>query len=238
MKAFRAAVLAATLIGLSSAASADVIGFSAGIGYWGQEPSGTVTPGKNSDQWDVKDDFNLDSDHAAFVWAALEHPIPVLPNIRLEYTPMSLTGDGHPSRTLTFEGTPYTAADNIHADFTLNQTDVILYYELLDNWVNLDVGVDGKYVDGETKVRSQTGARMDNVSFSGVLPLLYVNARFDIPATGIFLGYPGQRLGLFRQPNRRLAGQRGLQLRHIQHRGRLAGRAGQAQGRGQRGRRH
>ena len=187
MKIIRTTMLAAALVGLSSAASADVIGFSAGIGYWGQAPSGTIDPGNNSGQWDVKDDFGLDNDHKAFVWAALEHPIPVLPNIRLEYTPMALTGNGTLSQSIEFQGTTYNASENVHSELTLNQTDIILYYELLDNWVNLDVGLNAKYVDGKAKVvGDQSGT--EDVTFKGLLPLLYVNARFDIPATGLFLG--------------------------------------------------
>jgi len=78
--------------------------------------------------------------------------------------------------------------------------DLALYYELLDNWVNLDVGVNVKYVDGSISVKSDRG-RSEATDFQVPIPMLYAKARFDVPTTdlsfqveGNYVTYDGNTL--------------------------------------------
>jgi len=86
----------------------------------------------------------------------------------------------------------------------LDQTDAVLYYEILDNWVTLDLGLDFKFIDGSAEV-SGHGQRTKE-SFSATIPMLYANAQFELPFTNFTatVGYEsdiglGALLGLRQQ---------------------------------------
>ncbi len=61
----------------------------------------------------------------------------------------------------------------------------MLYYELLDNRVNLDIGVDLKRFDGEV---SLSGASTTSATIDEVIPLFYPSARYDLPYPGFYVG--------------------------------------------------
>jgi outer membrane protein len=69
--------------------------------------------------------------------------------------------------------------------FDLNNQDIVLYYQLLNNWVDLDMGVDLKRFDGQI---SQTGATGSSIEVDETIPLLYLSARVDLPVNGLYVG--------------------------------------------------
>ncbi len=168
---------------LPFAAVADFIGFAVGAAYWNPKPGGDVSYrdfGKN----DFRNDLNLDDSGENILWAAIEHPLPVLPNVKLVKTSLDLEGD---NGTLRADfGEVSAGVPGIDSQLTLDQIDVILYYEILDNWINLDLGVDIRVFDGSTRISGYDLSTREEVSTT--VPLLYGNARFDLPFTGFFAG--------------------------------------------------
>lgn len=162
-------------------ASADVLGVGANISYWDSDLSGEA--GKNNDVVDVENDLDLDSDTNANLSAYFEHPVPVLPNVRLNFTRIEQSGRGELSTQFDL------VSGEVDSDFDLDQFDVTLYYEVLDNWVNLDLGVTARNLDGELIVReTTTGGQVSETEVSGVVPMGYLAARFDLPLTGVSVG--------------------------------------------------
>ncbi|MBJ7299970.1 TIGR04219 family outer membrane beta-barrel protein [Marinobacter salarius] len=164
-------------------AIADVVGVGASVSYWDSDLSGKA--GKNNDVVDVENDLDLESDTNANLSAYLEHPVPVLPNVRLNYTRIEQSGRGELSTG--FDSVP--GAAEVDSDLDLNQFDVTLYYEVLDNWANLDLGVTARNLDGELIVREQaTNGQVSKTEVDGVIPMGYLAARFDLPFTGVSVG--------------------------------------------------
>lgn len=162
-------------------AAADVVGVGANVSYWDSDLSGKA--GKNNDVVDVENDLNLDSDTNANLSAYLEHPVPVLPNVRLNYTRIEQSGDGEVSTQFDL------VSGDVESDLDLSQFDVTLYYEVLDNWANLDLGVTARDLDGELIVREKTtNGRVSKTEINGVVPMGYLAARFDLPFTGVSVG--------------------------------------------------
>jgi len=59
----------------------------------------------------------------------------------------------------------------------LDQTDIILYYEILDNdLVSFDIGLNARSIDGSASVNSNP------TNFSGTIPMLYAAAEIGLPA--------------------------------------------------------
>ncbi len=69
--------------------------------------------------------------------------------------------------------------------FDLDHEDIVLYYQLLNNWIDLDMGVDLKRFDGQV---SQAGPTGNSIDVDETIPLLYLSARVDLPINGLYLG--------------------------------------------------
>lgn len=157
-----------------SAMSATILGFQAGGGSWEHDPSGsikTVLDGASAGA-DLKNDLGLSEESEGYVYFIVEHPVPIIPNFK--YVSTKLTSSGSGVVNFTFDGTPYTAGVNTKID--LNQDDFILYYEVLDNVVSLDVGLNAKKIDGQVVIDT------DITTFSETIPMLYAAAEIMLPA--------------------------------------------------------
>ena len=174
-----AAVLAAPMV------HADVIGLGANVSYWDSDLSGDVRNG--GDVVDVEDDLDLSSDSNANLNAYIEHPIPLLPNVRLNYTKIEQSGRGE--LTADFDNIPVAVGGTeVQSDLDLTQLDLTLYYEVLDNWANLDLGLTARDLDGELTVQEVAGAAVSETKVDAVIPMGYLAARFDLPFTGVSVG--------------------------------------------------
>jgi len=151
-------------------AHADTLGFVVGAGSWGQSASGTLAAPP------VASTTFTDGASSTIMWAAFEHPIPVLPNFK-------------------YVQLPVTASNSSGDSLTLNQTDMIFYYEVLDNWISVDVGLNIKSIDGSITASSVTQP------FSAPIPMGYVKGSVEIPTTNVTVGAELSTLGGFTDTN-------------------------------------
>lgn len=186
-KILPAAIVALTSFGLHSTASADTLGFRVGGYSWTQEYSGDIqTDGLFDTSIDLNDDLGFDDDSGTVLYVALEHPVPLLPNILIQQTEMEIQESTTLSREIVFDGTTYSVSEAIDSDSDLSHTDATLYYEILDNWVNLDIGLTIRQFDGGISLESAT--EFEEEELEEVIPMLYLAARFDLPLTGLYVG--------------------------------------------------
>ena len=181
--------LAAIAATATSFANADtVLGVYAGFGSWDASYDGKI--GDPTDislkELGVKDHKN------SFYYVALEHPIPIIPNIRLAHTEISRKQTATISRSFEYGDVMYSANDTVKSEFDLTHTDVTLYYEILDNWVNLDLGLTARMFDGFVYAASTTNtSKNKKEKVDETLPMLYAKAQFDLPLTGLSVGVEG-----------------------------------------------
>ncbi len=155
--------------------SATILGIQAGGGSWKHDPSGSIRTSADGVgiSADLKNDLNLAEESEGYAYFILEHPVPLIPNFKYVNTKLKSSGAG--AINFDFNGTPYGAA-GVNTTLDLSNTDHILYYEVLDNVVSFDIGLNAKKVDGQAIVDA------DVVSFSGTIPMLYVAAEIALPA--------------------------------------------------------
>ncbi|AZT84142.1 TIGR04219 family outer membrane beta-barrel protein [Marinobacter sp. NP-4(2019)] len=166
-------------------ASADVVGLGANVSYWDSDLSGKAA--SNGDVVDVENDLDLSSDSNANLSAYIEHPIPLLPNVRLNYTTIEQSGRGELGAN--FDNIiVLSGVTEVQSDLDLDQLDLTLYYEILDNWVNLDLGLTVRDMDGELTVQEVNGTAASESEIDAVVPMGYLAARFDLPLTGVSVG--------------------------------------------------
>jgi len=174
------------VLGMTSV-RADFVGFKIGASYWEPDLSGSVTGDTVGDTpINLVGDLGLDSPSPSNLVLTLEHPIPLLPNIRFQSLELDSTGSNVilPADALIFNGVSYSGT--VTSTFDLSHNDIVLYYEILDNWVNLDIGLDIKIFDGDVILTD--AAFTDTVLIDETIPLLYLSARFDLPFSGFYIG--------------------------------------------------
>ena len=187
-------VLAASL--LSTSAYADVLGVSASLAYWSPDTSGTIQSGGNPIE--VDKDLGLGRDDSAIFTAVFEHPVPIIPNFRFQYSDMDQVA--YSTSNFNFKGENYNG--RVQTSLDLTNYDFTLYYEVLDNWVNLDVGLTAKVFDGILMLREQdpdpvTGAYSSNrTDIDDIIPMLYGSAVFELPITSLSMGVEGSAISI------------------------------------------
>ncbi len=151
-------VLTALCLASVNVSAAMVLGFGAEVDYYNPTASGDFNYQTTTTH------FNDQSELGYQIGLYLEHPLPLLPNIRLDFTPES-----------SFSGSDGAGGTN---KVSLDQTDITPYYEILDNVVDLDIGVTFKVLDGKVE-----GAL--NREFSEVIPMAYLGAGINLVGTGL-----------------------------------------------------
>ena len=173
----------------ASAAQADTIfGVYAGAGTWEQNFSGDVTSGTTV--VNVESDLGVDDDRNNVLYVALEHPLPILPNLRLQRFKMDVEGANTLVRNIEFNGQAFAVSDDVTTMVDLTQTDLLFYYEVLDNTVSLDLGIVVSNMEGELAVEGSTDSA--EADFDEFIPMAYGKVRADLPATGLWVAAEAQ----------------------------------------------
>ena len=169
---------------LSPTALADtVLGIYAGAATWQSSLSGDFNSEDQSDI-DTEDQLGLDDEDANTFYVALEHPIPLVPNVKLRRTELDYSERTALVAPVTFEGQTFSGTTESTID--LSHTDGTLYYELLDNVVSLDVGLTARVFDG--KVELADADSKESIDLDATLPMLYGAVLAKLPLTGLYAG--------------------------------------------------
>ena len=165
---------------MATSANADFLRVEGAVGAWNSSPTGDISYAKNS--FNLADAAGLNDSTNMYAWIYLKHPIPIVPNLRLEYADPSFDGK---VASITWNGENYA---NVNNTLSLTQYDAILYYNLLDNtfWMTIDLGLDVKFIEGNYKIDADiSGSAAVNQDLHLVMPLAYARGRVQIPVTNI-----------------------------------------------------
>ena len=149
-----------------------ILGVYAGVSHWQHDLS---------DELDTVLEQTGSSETGNVFYFALEHPVPFLPNLKLQRNDIkgNIRGD--------FDITDFVGVINqdeiIAARADLSHTDLMLYYEVLDNWLNLDVGLAFKQFDGRSVFRAGDTS-VGTFDLDDLVPMLYGKGQVDLPFTG------------------------------------------------------
>lgn len=161
------------------AAVADIVGLSIGGGSWQASPEGDI----GRTDIDLESTLNLDEENNQFIFIALEHPVPVLPNIRLQQSEMEWTGNALVTAGTDLNGSPFVSDEQVDVSLDLSHIDATFYYEVLDNVVDLDLGITARAFDGQASLVGVS--QQESIDLDAVGPLLYGKVGVDFPLTGL-----------------------------------------------------
>ena len=182
-------LLAGIALILSPMTYADTAGIEIGGYQWQPEYSGLIavdTTAQQGTQLDLEQDLGFTDESHNVIWASLEHPVPFLPNFKLVSSDLDVQASSILSRDITFGGETYTANEAVETRVDMSNTEYTLYYELLDNWINLDAGLTFRQYDGIVTLNTDpTGSNIsESEALDFTLPLVYLKGRVDLPLTG------------------------------------------------------
>ena len=167
-----------SLLLIPSIASADLVIVNGNS--WDYEVSGKIRDSATVGfEVDLKTDLFLQDKKQTFVLAYIEHPIPVLPNIRIGSTSLSTTGSGDAIKTFTYNNQTFNINTPITSSLNLDHTEIALYWNVLDNVVGFDLGLNVKSFDGAVKLDT-TGVSVNEV-FDETVPMLYAGLQIELP---------------------------------------------------------
>jgi outer membrane protein len=173
---------------IATAVNADFVRIEAGAGAWMNTPSGSLSYSETG----IVTGFNStatgeykskkESQTSGYAWMLVKHPIPIVPNIRLEYTGISDNGLVQGK----FNDYIFPTGETV-ASLDMTQFDIVPYYNILDNtaWITLDVGLDLKILLTDYSVSSALGFAGYSETTTLFVPLVYVRSRVQIPLTDI-----------------------------------------------------
>ncbi len=175
----------------TSAANADFLGVEIGAAGWSPEMTGKFQYGSGTPtNMDLEQNLGYgDTESASYAWLSFEHPVPVIPNIKIIQTNLEMDASKLNTINLSFGGQTYSASETVASGMTLNQTDFILYYEfsegLLIPFVHLDAGLAIKNLDGKLYLNSATLGKTEK-DFSVPVPMAYGKIKLATSAIPFF----------------------------------------------------
>lgn len=161
-----------------------VFGIYAGAGTWQSEYAGEIGKPATSTE-----DLGMNDNNNNFYYIAIEHPILFFPNIKVQQNNITSKQSSVIESNLSIGNIIYPSGSTVATDFDLSYTDAALYYELLDNWLTLDLGVTLRKYSGYLQAESADLSDRTDIDIS--VPLAYSRLQFDLPLTGFFAGFEG-----------------------------------------------
>lgn len=172
---------------ISAPVQADFVGLQIGASSWTPDYEGSfaLDGASAGTTVDIEDDLGFDDESHSDVWVKVEHPVPLLPNLKFVSSNLDASASSTLSRNINYGDSSFNANADINSRFDMTNTELTLYYELLDNWINLDFGLTLRRYDGQSSISTNGTSESEDLDFS--IPLLYLDARVDLPFTGFFV---------------------------------------------------
>lgn len=180
---------------ISSAQAGAIVDIEVGGGIWATgAPTGSMTA--KGSVIDFADTTDLGSASNSYIWAVIDHAIPVIPNIRVERTTLKSTGQ----KDSTFNiPNVITATGTLDTELDLTHTDFIAYWGLpFGTWLpfidELDFGLGAKVFDGSIDMAvSASGIVLDSYKESLPFAVPYGYAKLRIEPPLLFgIGFEGE----------------------------------------------
>lgn len=193
MRSSRTVITLISTLALSGPLNADFVGLNIGTNHWTPDITGSFSSDSNA-SIGLEQDLGYNDTSSTSVNISFEHPLPVLPNVKYQGYDLDVSSSSTLTGNIEFGGTTYNSGNDINSTLDLSHNDIVLYYELLDNWVNFDVGLDLKKFDGRVSIDGTEG--IESIDIDETIPMIYLSARFDLPMTGFYVGADIQQLSL------------------------------------------
>ncbi|MDQ7038141.1 MAG: TIGR04219 family outer membrane beta-barrel protein [Aquificota bacterium] len=150
------------------------VSFEASVGAMGQNPSGYVQyPANTGTRADLENTLGLGGETRFFARAKIE--IPVVPNLYLQYIPMSFKGRGTLTQTVVFGGRTFTVNTDVETSVRIDHIDAGLYYNIPVPGGVLDpeLGINVRVIDFKGRITDLNNNVTEEKSATFPVPMVY-----------------------------------------------------------------
>ncbi|MBU2871007.1 TIGR04219 family outer membrane beta-barrel protein [Colwellia sp. E2M01] len=177
-KTILATGVAAMMCGTAQADT--ILGLYIGGQMWANETSGSF--GEGGDNQAV---FEFDDKNQGSFYAALEHPIPLIPNIKIASTTLDTVGGTQIVNDFTFNNVYYSENSTLDTTLDASYVDYTLYYELFDNdLLTFDFGLTARDLDAYIHVTDPQSALASDLKVNSYIPMAYLSGIVGLPFSG------------------------------------------------------
>ncbi len=163
---------------------------------WQQSYSGDVNSAASNITIDLENDLQYDDERSNVFYAAIEHPLPVLPNFKVQRTEMEVSRSGTLRREIEFDEKTFAADSSFSSTLNLSHTDITAYWQPMQNWLTIGLGFTIRLYDSRITIQSRTTPSLRaNEEVEQKLPMAYAKASLQIPNTRFSVGAELQGLG-------------------------------------------
>src|SRR5690554_4230819 len=158
----------------------------AGGNVWNASPSGSIQGKKNEANLDVEDTLGLSSENHTHFFVQFDHPVPVIPNIRVSSTAVDFSGNK--AKAANFEFLDQDFKGDLQSKVDLSHTDFTAYYRLLDGITSFiplvdlraELGLTVRQFNGEFSVKETASSTSKSIDLSAPLPMGYAGLRVGL----------------------------------------------------------
>lgn len=200
----KAIIVASLATVLCASVQADtLLGLYIGGQVWANQTDGSLG---ESEVLNEQATFSFKDETQGSYFIALEHPIPLVPNLKIVSTTLDTQGSTDLDNQFTFGGKTYDVNAHVDAVLDLSFIDYTFYYELFDNdLLTIDFGLTARDVETRINASGLDNTTQTQISSelggSGIIPMLYVSTIVGLPFTGFnvfaegnFVSYDDQTL--------------------------------------------
>ncbi|AAZ26579.1 hypothetical protein CPS_4757 [Colwellia psychrerythraea 34H] len=158
-----------------------LLGLYIGGQIWSNEASGSF--GEGADNQSV---FEFDDENQGSFYVAFEHPIPLIPNIKIASTALDTVGGTTLNDSFKFDGITYNTNSTLDTTLDASFVDYTLYYEVFDNdLLTFDFGLTARDLDATIQVIEPATQLQSDLDVSGIIPMFYLSTIVGLPFTGL-----------------------------------------------------
>jgi len=190
-KLFAAASVVTTSALLSvGAQAAPLLKIDAGAGMWMQDFSGELL----DETINLKDDLGISGTSNFYFYANVDHPIFILPDFKIRHQGLVAEGDEGSIPASIAAGDEFAGIDlsgitvDVDTTMDLTYTDFVLNYGLPLPMVDLDFGLNTRFISGTFALKNSDAGVDESGTFSLPLPMGHVAAEFEIPGANVRVG--------------------------------------------------
>jgi len=149
------------------------------VGIWNHDPNGMIN--YNGDDVELNNDLALSDRNDINLWFRIEHPVPMIPDIKVQYTPIKVKDSTSTNRPFTFGGHSYENA--IRSELEMDIIDVQLYNHLpllqMASLKSLDItyGMTFRFLNANAFIKDVQTVDARSRSFSTPLAMLCAGFR-------------------------------------------------------------
>jgi outer membrane protein len=165
--------------------TAAALGLEVTAGAWYQSPKGQLAfkPDDAGDILDIENDLKYDDETQFLGRLKIDMPL-LIPNIYVMATPMEFEGTGRKDLNFKFGDVNFDGSADFFSKTTLDNFDIALYYGIplletatLDK-LNIDLGVNVRIIDFETKVTQESPGIDETKSLTLPVPMVFAALQF------------------------------------------------------------